>query len=331
MGRMKKTLLFFSLFLSLSLADVDCQSNPTEDAKYLNGFCGFDVDVSSRLQRVRGIDIAPNNDIIVVDTTSGSIYAYWEETEGFQRATLYSGSIGMNHAVRYHDGYVWASSDTTVYRWRYNFRANLGSPQTVIRDMPQAGAHNTRSMEFDSQNRIYVNIGSGTNIDDTPIRSRIIRADYTGTLPINYADTEVFANGTRNECGLRVNPITGDLWGAENALEFADDDPRDTNNPADEINIFTEANKGRFYGYPYCYSEGYFANGAGALPTGSMGGGSQHAVNPASGLDDAWCRDPNNVISTSFPVRAHEAPLDLIFYQGTTFQTVPGVFPCTNL
>jgi len=37
---------------------------------------------------------------------------------------------------------------------------------------------------------------------------------------------------------------------------------------------------------------------------------------------DAWCRDPANVVPPAFNLPAHTAPLDILFYYGTTFSTV---------
>jgi glucose/arabinose dehydrogenase len=59
-------------------------------------------------------------------------------------------------------------------------------------------------------------IGSASNIDQDSTRSRIVRFDMVdATLPLNYADKAfVFADGTRNEVGLRMDKF-GRLWGVE--------------------------------------------------------------------------------------------------------------------
>jgi hypothetical protein len=83
---------------------------------------------------------------------------------------------GINHGLVYHDGYVYASSDTTVYRYHHQsvrlihfklrFQYTVGSRvtvsdgqiQTVITNLP-AGGHSTRTLVFDALGRLYVSIG----------------------------------------------------------------------------------------------------------------------------------------------------------------------------
>jgi glucose/arabinose dehydrogenase len=123
----------------------------------------------------------------------------------------------------------------------------------------------------------------------------------------------VFADGLRNEVGLTFDP-QGRLWGVENG---SDDLSRadlggdiHNDNPAEEMNLFAEP--GRFYGYPYCWSEHTLAAGRGA--------GTQWAYrsgDPTHG--DAWCQDPANNLPPKFSLPAHVAPLDIIFYDGAAF------------
>eukprot|EP01117_Protostelium_nocturnum_P016961 TRINITY_DN680_c0_g1_i1.p1 TRINITY_DN680_c0_g1~~TRINITY_DN680_c0_g1_i1.p1 ORF type:complete len:424 (+),score=128.38 TRINITY_DN680_c0_g1_i1:257-1528(+) len=296
----------------------DCDNSPIPNAKYFPGFCGFNVD-TSRLNRTRQIELSPNGDLIVVEVNTGTIWAYFETEGGFQRFALFSDlSLKLNHAVRWFGNYLWASSMTTVYRWPYNgkTRVVLGAPQVVINGMP-SGGHFSRGLEFDDKQRIYVNIGGGSNIDTNTSRAYVVRAKYSGggvTLPLDYsnrAQVEVFANGTRN-INMRFNPFTGDLWGVDNGPSFLPGGNFfNDNNPADEVHIFSEANKGKFYGFPYCWSEGYLEDGSPSILNGSTGAGSQHAQ--FASPDDAWCRNPKNVIRPAFPLRSHEAPLDIIF------------------
>ena len=62
------------------------------------------------------------------------------------------------------NGHLYASTTTTVYRWPYaGDRKPLGDPQTVVTGMP-TGGHVTRTLQFDTQGRMYVSIGSGSNV-----------------------------------------------------------------------------------------------------------------------------------------------------------------------
>lgn len=62
------------------------------------------------------MDLAPNGDLLVLGRDISTILALWEnDANETERTTLYTG-LSLNHALRYHDGYIYASSDQNVYR-----------------------------------------------------------------------------------------------------------------------------------------------------------------------------------------------------------------------
>jgi glucose/arabinose dehydrogenase len=119
--------------------------------------------------------------LLVVDKGTQTILALWENAAGAsQTATLATTpELNLNHAVKWHDEYLYASSSTTgtmlisqellaqcansgadtVYRWPYSeneFRKPLQKRQDVITNMPPVGAHETRTLEFDAKGRLYI-------------------------------------------------------------------------------------------------------------------------------------------------------------------------------
>lgn len=100
----------------------------------------------------------------------------------------------LNHGLTYHNGFIYASSPTMVYRWPYTpgnrTQINVGE-EVVISGIP-GGGHNTRTVIFDSQGRLYVSVGSQGNVDNDSSRSRIRRFNMTGvTFPIAFNNGEV--------------------------------------------------------------------------------------------------------------------------------------------
>jgi glucose/arabinose dehydrogenase len=183
-----------------------------------------------------------------------------------------------------------------------------------------SGGHATRTLAFDAT-YLYVSVGSGGNVDNNSERARIRRfaiVDLEDNPAFNSG--EVFADGLRNEVGLRFDS-QGRLWGVENGRDELEREDLGgdihEDNPAEELNLFAEA--GKFYGYPYCFSEYLLEDGVG------MGPGTQWA-DPTFIDDgthtDAWCQDPANVVPPALSMQGHSAPLDLIFYPG-------GAFPAT--
>ena len=275
------------------------------------------------LDAPRGIAVADNGDVLVVERGKGQVTLLWDDdgngvSDPAERATL-AAAPGLNHGLAIHGGYLWASSTTTVYRWPWQAggRSDLGAPQVVITGIPDGG-HATRPMVFDAEGRMYVDVGSGSNVDASSARARIRRFDVA-TVPaggLAFDAGELFADGLRNEVGLAFD-LTGRLWGVENGRDnLARPDLGDVHqdNPAEELNLFVEP--GRFYGYPYCWSEG-------VLPAGIGDGPGTQWADPASLADgthdDAWCRNPANVVPPRLAMKAHSAPLGLVFYRGDAF------------
>jgi glucose/arabinose dehydrogenase len=274
----------------------------------------------SGLSNPRGIVAASNGDILVVEAGRGVVTVFWEENGDVKRNPLAAAS-GLNHGIAIHNDYLYASSQTTVYRWKYiaGMRNPLGTGEVVIHSIPSRG-HATRTLQFDWKGFLYVSIGSGANVDPNSNRARVLQFDVT-TIPsggINWNVGVLFADGMRNEVGLALD-LQGRLWGVENGVDDLNraDLGGDihSNNPSEEVNLMEEA--GKFYGYPYCWSE-Y------DLPVYGLGKGTQwvhpNFMNDGVHSDD-WCRNTNNVLKPKWNMLAHQAPLDILFYNGTSFPT----------
>lgn len=127
----------------------------------------------------------------------------------------------MNHAVRINGQYLYASNATTVLRWPYTAgdRSNLGTGEVVVFNIPCCH-HVTRSLAFDEQNNLYVQVGSGSNVDPNTLHARVNRFNITDLQDggIDWNDGYIFANGLRNEAGIRFD-LSGNLWGVENGVD----------------------------------------------------------------------------------------------------------------
>src|SRR5262249_46644417 len=107
----------------------------------------------------------------------------------------------------------------------------------------------------------------------------------------------------------------GRLWGVENGrdqLRLSSGDIHNTN-PAEELNLFDTTSSGKFYGYPYCWSEGIWSGGHGP--------GTQHLDPdlPGTGHSESWCQNTSNVVPPKFAMPAHYAPLGIVEYRGSAY------------
>ncbi|RYE79756.1 MAG: hypothetical protein EOO74_03205, partial [Myxococcales bacterium] len=280
------------------------------------GYCAYTW--ARGLDRPRGIVVDTQGDVLVID--EGRIVLLHDDngngvSDDDERVVLRT-QPGLNHGIALHDGHLYASTPTTVLRWAYaGDRQPLGAPQDVVTGMP-GGGHSTRTLQFDTQGRLYVSIGSAGNVDPDPNRARLIRypASALGTSS-TFAQGELFADGLRNEAGLTMDG-QGRIWGVENGRDnlqrpdLGGDIHED--NPAEELNLFREEDAGRFYGYPYCWSEFN-------LPGTGSGPGTQWADPDNTTHDDAWCKATSNVVPPVLAMQGHSAPLDVKFYPGGSF------------
>jgi glucose/arabinose dehydrogenase len=282
--------------------------------------CVFEF--ASGLGGARQMAFAPNGDLFV---NNGAVTVLFDSdnsgaSSDSERAT-FATAPALNHGIAFSRdaSYVYASSATTVYRWRYTTGARkaTGDAEVVVAGIPDGG-HVTRTLVFDSRGRLYVSVGSATNVDVgadlAATRAQIRRFAIPDAVPsggMDYAAGEVVASGMRNEVGLYMD-ATDRIWSVENGRDLLTKggDVHNTN-PAEEVNLI-DSRGAAFFGYPLCFSEF-------DLP-GGKGPGAQWADPTLAAADlknDAWCRDPANVHPPAFALPAHWAPLGIIEYQGT--------------
>lgn len=148
---------------------------------------------------VRGLFIDPVGDLLALSPTR-EIFAIFEEPNGdgtinvIQELLVSSVGLNLNHGVTFHDGFLYASSATTVYRWPYTPGSRtqiIVGQEVVINQMPNGG-HTSRTLIFDEEGRLYVSVGSNGNVDQDSVRARIRRFTLnSANFPIQFNTGEV--------------------------------------------------------------------------------------------------------------------------------------------
>ncbi|MGC4064429.1 MAG: PQQ-dependent sugar dehydrogenase [Polyangiaceae bacterium] len=193
------------------------------EASVPQGYCAWVF--AEGLTSPRGMVADDAGQLVVIESGSaGAVTLLWDANgdrinQPSERLRIASTS-GLNHGVALQGGYLYASTATTIYRWPYTgARAALSNRQTVLAGMPNGG-HSTRTLVFDSAGNLYVSIGSGSNLDPDSSRARILRidAEKLGGATLALSDASVFADGLRNEVGLRFD-ASGRLFGVENGSD----------------------------------------------------------------------------------------------------------------
>ena len=139
--------------------------------------------------------------------------------------------------------YVGASDAVLAYPYEPG-ATRITAPGKVLMTM-KAGGHWTRNLIAGKDGtKLYVAVGSLTNIADSGFEAEVGRACIY-ELDLATGASRIFASGLRNPVGMAWEPTTGTLWTVVNERDgLGDETPPD---------YLTSVVDGGFYGWPYCY------------------------------------------------------------------------------
>ncbi|MEP6948084.1 MAG: sorbosone dehydrogenase family protein [Ginsengibacter sp.] len=126
-------------------------------------------------------------------------------------------------------------------------QTEMTSPGRKILDLPAGGYNNhwTRNLLASHDgSKVYVTVGSGSNVAEHGIDNEIRRADILEINPDGTGE-KIYASGLRNPVGLGWAPGTNTLWTAVNERDAL----------GDELvpDYTTSVVQNGFYGWPYSY------------------------------------------------------------------------------
>src|SRR5699024_3656721 len=277
----------------------------------------------------RHVAAAENGDLYLAlseETDGGGIAALRDEDgDGKADRVEYFGSY-TGTGIQLHNGYLYASSDTSVYRYDMggNQLVPQGEPEMVVSGFPDQNAHEAKSFTFDQSGNLYVNIGAPSNACQEEGRTPgspgmepcpqlenhggvwQFSADTTGQT--FQEDGERYTSGIRNSVALdwndnadqlfivqhgrdQLNSLWPDYYSVEDNAEL----------PAEEMIAVEE---GDVSGWPYTYYNGQT---------------DQRMVAPEYGGDGETTAEEGEYKDPVITFPAHWAPNDLLFYNGSQF------------
>ena len=198
-----------------------------------------------------------------------------------EQITLLS-SLNEPHGLAFHQDYLYVAQTDKVVRYKYNSESISATKPEKILNLDSGGGHATRTIKFGPDNKLYITSGSSCNVcvEESDQRATMLRADPDGK------NLETFASGLRNTVFFTFDK-EGNIWGNDMGRDLLGDLL-----PPDELNIIE---KGKDYGWPYCYGK--------------------NSVDPF-GNSKERCE---NTIGTTWDYHAHVAPLGLTFVNSTQF------------
>jgi len=217
---------------------------------------GFKVDLyASGLKGARQIRMAPNGDFFVTESAGNQLSVYrGRGKDGKPELTsVFATGLRQPFGIAFYPPganpqWVYVGNTGSVVRFPYkvgDVKAS-GDAETIIAELPPGGGHWTRDVVFSPNGqRMWVAVGSGSNIDDPDTHPREFhRANILEFKP-DGAFVKVYASGIRNPVGLGVNPTTGELWCSTNERDALGD-----NLVPDYV---THVREDGFYGWPWYY------------------------------------------------------------------------------
>ena len=280
---------------------------------------GFTVTrFAANLQHPRWIYVLPNGDVLVAEAappptpfdSPSNIVEHWldakvgatphsanqitllRDTNGDgipDQRTVFLKGLNQNFGMVLLNGWFYVANTNGV--WRYPYKegeTSITAKGEKILDLP-VGHHWTRNLiASEDGKKIFVTVGSGSNIADNGMEIEKRRADILEINPDGSGE-QIYASGLRNPNGAGWEPVTHKLWVAVNERDQLGDDL--------VPDYMTSVTPGAFYGWPWSY----------------WGKHVDTRVQPENPAMVA------KAIAPDYALGAHTASLGLAFYTATAF------------
>ena len=159
--------------------------------------------------------------------------------------TVFLKGLNQNFGMLLLNGYFYVANTDGVWRYPYkDGETQITAPGQKILDLP-VGHHWTRNLiASEDGKKIFVTVGSGSNIGDKGMEIERRRADILEINP-DGSDEQIYASGLRNPNGAGWEKHTHVLWVAVNERDMLGDDL--------VPDYMTGVKPGAFYGWPWSY------------------------------------------------------------------------------
>ncbi|HEY1837412.1 MAG TPA: sorbosone dehydrogenase family protein [Rhizomicrobium sp.] len=280
---------------------------------------GFTVTrFAANLKHPRWLYVLPNGDVLVAEAAppptpirsiSGAV-EHWldirngstppsasqitllRDTDGDGKPDLrrvFLKHLNQNFGMLLLHGWFYVANTNGVWRYPYkDGETRITAKGQKILNLP-VGHHWTRNLiASEDGKKIYVTVGSGSNIGEDGMANEKRRADILQINPDGSGE-RIYASGLRNPNGAGWEPTTHVLWVAVNGRDMLGDDL--------VPDYITGVKAGAFYGWPWSY----------------WGGHVDPRVQPQNPAMVA------KAIAPDYALGSHVAALGFTFYEGRAF------------
>lgn len=206
------------------------------------------------LKHPRNIYLAPNNDIFIAESDdkekSANQITILRDTNNDGKPDVQEVFLtGLNqpYGMLVYGGYFYVGNTDGIVRYPYKEgQTKLTGKGEKILGLPAGGYnhHWTRNFILGPDNKIYISVGSASNVGEYGMEEEERRANILVINPDGSGE-HVYASGLRNPVGIDFEPTTNVLWTSVNERD----------NLGDNLvpDYLTSVKKGGFYGWPYAY------------------------------------------------------------------------------
>jgi glucose/arabinose dehydrogenase len=324
---------YFSLaMLLISVSASACSSNndstksSTADNAGLTLPANFSaIKIADSLGRTRHIAVTSNGDVYLKldKLKNGKGILLLKNNNGkLSLQNSFANYAGTGIFIK--NGYLYASSNTEVFRYKLNEKnevINPDAPEKIITGLLDKHQHESKSIALDNAGNIYVNIGAysnGCQVQDrrkgSPGMKPCPVLDSAGgiwqfkadKLNQTYSDGVRYGTGLRNVVGLDWNTQTNSLFVMQHGKDQLHDLFPELYNEKQSAELpaecMYEIHKGDNAGWPYIYYDQLV---------------NKKIISPEYGGDGKKSTDDYINPAIAFP--GHLAPNGLLFYTGNQF------------
>lgn len=255
---------------------------------------------------------------------AGILYYTDDNKDGkYELASSFGNYIGTGITIK--NGYLYASSDLEVFRYKLNSNEEVidtAKAERIIYGLKAGRQHQTKSIVLDDDNNIYVNIGAYSN--SCQIRDRGLESKGIENCPIldsaggiwqfkanklnqTYKNGVRYATGLRNVMGLDWNSTTKTLYVTQHGRDNLNSSWPKLYTTKESAELPAETmymiKKGDNAGWPYIYYDPFLK---------------KKMIAPEYG-GDGKTESSGDYIDPIIDFPAHMAPNALLFYTGDMF------------
>jgi glucose/arabinose dehydrogenase len=290
--------------------------------------------VAEGLGPIRHLAVRDNGDIYVStpkdqQNSGGGIIALHLDASHKADQVQHFGSVEGGTGIRFYDSALYATSASAVYRFALGQAlVPVTEPEIIVDEMPATHPgfnRANRPIAFDGKGNLFVALDASANLCTDPstpkgapsvglkpcpdlgARAGVWRFNAKKTGQRFPADGEQLATGIRDIDALDWSAADGNLYGIMHGRDSTHSLWPDMIGTADEDHIADEMHritKGTDFGWPYTYYDGVR---------------NVRLVSPEYGGDGKTPATGNYSTPVLTFHSRRSAPLDLVFYTGTTF------------